>query len=130
MTIDLGFRYLFPLFPFQNANKHYKKVTQQPYSSYFQANNVMLGLDYLQKEVFELQEAVMENTSPAHIQEELGDVLMTASRVGFAVGANPNKGMHDSEKKVEKRLNYVLTKKPQNQTQFDAVWAEAKKING
>lgn len=127
MSLELNPR---GLFPFSKVNSHYRRVSQDPINPYFNITKTAKMLDYLDGEVLELREAIEHKHSPAHIQEELGDVLMTASIVGRSVGVNPNLGMVDSLKKVQDRIRFVKERDPRNANQFQKVWEMAKQQIG
>lgn len=121
-------------FPFTRIDLHYNRVSNQPINQCFQINNPRGNIDYLKGEVTEFTDAFNDYKAKRdtfeHMEEELGDVLVTAAVTGESVGINPNKAMLQSLQKIQKRLKFVNqnlpANKPLTQDTFQTFWDKAK----
>lgn len=89
--------------------------------------------DKVKEELDEVKEA-WEDNDQAHIQEEIGDLLMVVVNLARHLKVNPEMALKDANKKFSNRFNYVEQQvKKSNRTlkecelqALDAFWDEAK----
>ncbi len=89
--------------------------------------------DKVKEELDEVKEA-WEESDQAHIQEEIGDLLMVVVNLARHLKVNPEMALKDANKKFSNRFNYVEQQvKKSNRTlkecelqALDAFWDEAK----
>lgn len=92
--------------------------------------------DKLQEEVGELKEAIEIGTSPAHITEEMGDLLFVCANLARKLDVQPEEALRGANTKFERRFRFIEEqllaqgRNPDNSTleEMDALWDEAKKL--
>lgn len=90
--------------------------------------------DKVLEELGEVKEAWHENDQ-AHIQEEVGDLLLVVVNLARHLKVNPEIALKEGSKKFSKRFNYIEEQveitgrelKDCNLAELDAFWDEAKK---
>lgn len=90
--------------------------------------------DKLDEEFDEFKEAV-DSSSPAHMEEELGDMLFTIAHIANRHNIDPEKALRCTNKKFYNRFSYIeselkknnLTPSDASLDQMDRLWEEAKK---
>ena len=91
-------------------------------------------LNKIQEELDELKEAMAENHTFEHIEEELGDLLFTVAIIGYYQDINPEIALRLANEKFKKRFKFIeenmkKTKTPlslENRATMEALWQEAK----
>jgi MazG family protein len=93
--------------------------------------------DKIDEELGELKEALADDDS-AHIEEELGDLLFTVVNLARKVKVNPEEALRKTTRKFIRRFHYIektLLEKSSSLEEatieeMEALWAEAKKVEG
>ncbi len=91
-------------------------------------------LPKIQEELDEVVEAVTKGESHTRIEEEVGDVLMSATNLARLLGVNAENALRLSNKKFERRFQRVeamltavgITLEEATMAQMDAAWNSAK----
>lgn len=101
----------------------------------FDWDNVDQALHQLKLEIDELLEAREEN-SPAHIEEEMGDVLFSAVNIARHLKVDSETALRGANRKFERRFRYIeeqllVQNSSPEQASLDAMdelWQQAKKV--
>lgn len=88
----------------------------------------------IEEELAELKEAIHDNHTRAHIEEELGDLLFTAAIMGYYTRINPEAALRMANEKFKKRFRYIeagmatanLPLQPEHRNKMETLWQEAK----
>ena len=91
-------------------------------------------LDKLQEESAELVEAEKNNTDPAHIREEMGDLLFVMANLARHLDVDPEEALRGTNAKFERRFRRIealLAEKNKTPAQssleeMDSLWNQAK----
>ena len=87
----------------------------------------------LDEEMAELREAV-DGGSPAHIEDELGDLLFTIANIARKIGVNPEEALQSTNRKFMRRFESMESEVRQtgrnldqlSLEEMDALWEKAK----
>lgn len=101
----------------------------------FDWKTVLPVFDKVEEELAEIKEA-WESGDQAHIQEEVGDLLLVAVNLARHLKVNPEAALKQSTKKFAKRFNYIEQQveasgrslKDCELDELDAFWNEAKVV--
>jgi tetrapyrrole methylase family protein/MazG family protein len=81
-----------------------EKIQDKARKAGFDWNETQRAVDKLSEEVEELKQAIQEQSN---VQEELGDVLFAAAKVGRFVGVDPEQALHGTCEKFIRRFRSV-----------------------
>ena len=89
----------------------------------------------VEEEIAELHEAVDNDFSQEKKEEEFGDVLFSLINYARFLNIEPETALERVNKKFKSRFEYIEKKAPKNLSdmtlgEMDALWNEAKKLNG
>ncbi len=89
--------------------------------------------DKVDEEISELREAVASG-DPAHVHEEIGDLLFTIANIARKVNVNPEEALQSTNRKFMRRFgsmeSRVDTFEGMSLEEIDRLWDEAKKDEG
>ena len=105
-----------------------EKIQSKAAKAGFDWKDILPALDKLSEEVEELKKAVADNSN---IEEELGDVLFAAVKVGRFAGKDSELALHATCEKFIRRFEKVENNapKPMNEMELEelvALWEQAK----
>ena len=105
-----------------------EKLQSKAAKAGFDWKNVSSALDKLEEEVGELRQAVAEQSN---VEEELGDVLFAAVKVGRFAGLDSEQALHGTCEKFIRRFSYVEShaEKPMKElelSELERLWQESK----
>ena len=105
-----------------------EKIQSKAAKAGFDWKDILPALDKLSEEVEELKKAVADNSN---IEEELGDVLFAAVKVGRFAGKDSELALHGTCEKFIRRFEKVENSapKPMNEMELEelvALWEQAK----
>lgn len=106
-----------------------EKLTKKAAKTGFDWPDIADVFTKLEEEIAELKEAITEN-DPAHIQEELGDVLFVCANLARHLKVDAETALRATNRKFEQRFRYVEQHKSENATleEMDKLWDEAKQM--
>ena len=84
----------------------------------------------------ELQEIKDAGSNPAHLKEEVGDLLFVCANLARHLGVDPEDALRDTNRKFERRFGYIeesfrnqsRTFESSNLEEMETLWVEAKKL--
>jgi tetrapyrrole methylase family protein/MazG family protein/ATP diphosphatase len=90
--------------------------------------------DKLDEEIGELKQALADESSPDHVESELGDVLFVVANLALKLGHDPEMALSSTNAKFVRRFRHVEAllrakgKTPSQSTlaEMDALWTQAK----
>lgn len=92
-------------------------------------------IDKIQEELDELKEAINDNHTHTHIEEELGDLLFTVAIIGYYTNINPEMALRMANEKFKTRFRHIeagmkaanTPLQPEHRDKMEALWQEAKR---
>lgn len=102
----------------------------------FEWPEVQGALDKAEEELHEVRAAIADGTSPAAIEDELGDLLFCLVNICRHLKVDPEVALHKTNRKFERRFKHVETRvREQGReltqstlAEMDGYWDEAKRI--
>lgn len=102
----------------------------------FEWPEVQGALDKAEEELHEVRAAIADGTSPAAIEDELGDLLFCLVNICRHLRVDPEVALHKTNRKFERRFKHVETRvREQGReltqstlAEMDGYWDEAKRI--
>lgn len=102
----------------------------------FEWPEVQGALDKAEEELHEVRAAIADGTSPAAIEDELGDLLFCLVNICRHMKVDPEVALHKTNRKFERRFKHVETRvREQGReltqstlAEMDGYWDEAKRI--
>ena len=112
------------------------KLGKRAASVGFEWPDVQGALDKADEELYELRTAVSDGTSPADIQDELGDLLFCVVNICRHLKVDPETALRKTNLKFERRFRHVEARMHEQQREMtqanlqemDGYWDEAKRL--
>lgn len=117
------------------ALMHCEKILHRAASHGFDWPDVTPVFDKVQEELAEIHEA-WQSGDQAHIQEEVGDLLLVAVNLARHLNVNPELALKQASQKFSRRFNFIEQQVAQSQRQLldceldelDGLWDQAKQL--
>lgn len=99
----------------------------------FEWENTQQVWDKVTEEISELQEALQQNTDPAAIESEFGDVLFSLVNYARFINVDPETALERVNLKFKRRFEYIESQAPKplaemSLIEMEALWQEAKTL--